>query len=112
MSAIRVVDIGEAETYEEPTLLSRRVIRKEHGSAGMSFNVTTLREGYDDPAVKYPDHDEIVYILSGRVEITFGGRTQSLGQGKAIFVPRGETYGYRVIEGPNDVVAVFSPAKF
>jgi hypothetical protein len=27
-------------------------------------------------------------------------------------VPRGQTYGYKVIKGPNEVIAAFSPAKF
>ena len=78
----------------------------------MSFNLSTLHEGYDDQAVTYPDHDEIVYILSGTVEFTFDGNTQTLGAGKAMHIPRGKTYGYKVIDGPNEVVAVFTPARF
>lgn len=112
MSGIKVVDVSDAEVYEESLFVSRRVIRKEHGAASMSFNVSTLHEGYDDQEVMYPDHDEVVYILTGKVEFTVDGTTQTLGEGKAIYVPRGQTYGYRVIEGPNDVVAVFTPAKF
>lgn len=112
MSGIKVVDISDAEVYEEPTLISRRVIRKEHGAQGMSFNVSTLHQGYEDPDVTYPDHDEAVYILKGTVEFTCDGETQSLGPGTAIYVPRGESYGYKVTEGPNDVIAVFTPAKF
>ena len=112
MSGIKVVDVGDAEVSEESLFVSRRVIRKEHGAERMSFNVSTLHEGYHDPEVTYPDHDEIVYILTGKVEFTVDGATQTLGEGKAIYVPRGQVYGYKVIEGPNDVVAVFTPAKF
>ena len=112
MSGIKIVDLSEAEVYEEPTLVSRRVIRKVHGAEGMSFNVATLHEGYDDAAVTYPDHDEVVYILSGTVEFTVDGKTQTLGKGKTMYIPRGETYGYKVTEGPNEVIAVFTPAKF
>ena len=111
MSGIKVVDIREAELYEEPTFISRRVIRKEHGAEGMSLNVSTLHEGYQDAAVVYPDHDEAVYILSGEAEFTIAGKTQTVGPGKAIYIPRGETYGYKVTKGPNEVVAVFTPAK-
>jgi len=28
-----------------------------------------------------------------------------------VFVPRGSRYGYRVTKGPNEMVAVFSPAR-
>ena len=112
MSGIKVVDLSEAEVYEEPTLISRRVIRKVHGAEGASFNVVTLHEGYDDAAVTYPDHDEVVHILSGTVEFTVDGKTQTLGKGKTIYSPRGETYGYKVTEGPNELIVVFTPAKF
>ena len=112
MSEIRVIDISEAEVYQDQTLISRRLVRRAHGSAGVSLNVTTLQQGYDDQNVVYPDHDEIVYLLSGTVEITVDGKTRTIGAGKAIFVPRGQRYGYKVTAGPNEVVAVFSPAKF
>jgi len=112
MSSIKVVDVSDAEVVEFPNIVSRRVVRKAHGATGMSFNVTTLHEGYDDQAVSYPDHDEIVYILSGTVELTLDGKTQVIGAGKAMYVPRGQTYGYKVLEGPNEVIAAFSPAKF
>lgn len=112
MSEIKVVDVTEAEIVSDPTFTSRRVIRKVHGAQGMSFNVSTLNEGYDDQAVTYPEHDEIVYMLSGLVELTIDGRTQTVGPGKAIYIPRGKTYGYKVVKGPNEVIAAFSPAKF
>jgi len=112
MSGIEVVDLSEAEVVEHPTYTSRRVIRKVHGAQGMSFNVTTLHEGYEDPAVAYADHDEIVYLLSGRVELTIDGRTRTIGPGTAFYVPRGQTYGYKVVEGPNDVIATFTPGRF
>ena len=112
MSGIKIVGISEAEVHEEPTLVSRRLIRKEHGAEGMSFNIATLHEGYDDAAVMYPDHDEAVYILSGEAEFTVAGKTQTLGPGKAMYIPRGETYGYKVTKGPNELAVVFTPAKF
>ena len=112
MGGIKVIDVNDAEVFAESLLVSRRVVRREHGADSMSFNVSTLHEGYDDPQVTYPDHDEIVYILSGTVEFTVDGKTQTLGNGKAMYIPRGQSYGYKVTEGPNDVVAVFTPAKF
>jgi quercetin dioxygenase-like cupin family protein len=112
VSGIQVVDLGAAEVVSQPTFVSRRLIRQAHGSHGASFNVTTLHEGYDDPAVSYPDHDEIVYILSGTVELTIAGETRTVGAGTGFYVPRGERYGYKVVRGPNEVIAVFTPAKF
>ncbi len=111
MSGIKVVDLSDAELYEDETVTSRRLVRLEHGSKEMSFNVSTLHEGYDDQACVYADYDEIVYLLSGTAELTIDGKTQNISEGTAFYVPRGKPYGYKVIEGPNDVIAVFTPAK-
>ncbi|MBI4692965.1 MAG: cupin domain-containing protein [Gammaproteobacteria bacterium] len=111
-STIKVVDVKDAEVYEDATVVSRRVVRKVHGAQGMSFNVTTLKEGYHDAAVTYPGHDEIVYVLSGTVELTIAGESRVVGPGTAIYVPRGQTYGYKVLSGPNEVIATFTPARF
>jgi len=112
MSGIKIVSPSEIDVVEQPDFTSRRVIRKEHGVHQVGLNVSTLHTGYDDAAVTYPEHDEIVYILSGKVELTVDGKTQTMGPGSTFYVQRGATYGYKVVEGPNDVVAVFTPAKF
>ena len=111
MSGIKVMDLGDAEVYEDETVISRRLVRREHGSEEMSFNVSTLKEGMEDADCVYADYDEIVYVLSGRAELTIEGETRTVSAGTAFYVPRGASYGYRVIEGPNDVIAVFTPAK-
>ena len=111
MSGIKVMDLGDAEIYEDETVVSRRLVRRAHGSEEMSLNVSTLKEGYDDPACVYAEYDEIVYILSGTAELTIDGETRTVGKGTAFYVPRGASYGYKVIEEPNDVIAVFTPAK-
>ena len=111
MSGIKVVDLSDAEVYEDKTVLSRRLVRREHGSDEMSFNVSTLHVGYDDQACVYADYDEIVYVLGGKAELTIDGKTQTIAKGTAFYVPRGQPYGYKVIEGPNELIAVFTPAK-
>jgi quercetin dioxygenase-like cupin family protein len=111
MSGIKVMNLSDAEIYEDATVTSHRLVRREHGSEEMSFNVATLHEGYDEQACVYADYDEIVYLLSGMVELTIEGSTQTISAGTAFYVPRGVPYGYKVIEGPNDLVAVFTPAK-
>lgn len=111
MSGIKVMSLDDAEVYEDETVISRRLVRRAHGSEEMSLNVSTLKEGMEDPDCVYADYDEIVYVLSGTAELTIDGETQTVGKGTAFYVPRGASYGYKVIEAPNDVIAVFTPAK-
>jgi mannose-6-phosphate isomerase-like protein (cupin superfamily) len=108
---IRILTLkNDAEVVRLDHLTSRRLVRKAHGSSAMSFNVSTLEQGYDDREVQY-DHDEIFYILAGEAEIQVEGVRQLLTPGMAVFVPRGSKYAYRVTKGPNEMVAVFSPAR-
>ncbi len=109
---IRVLALkDDAEVVRLDHLTSRRLVRKAHGSSAMSFNVTTLEQGYDDREVQYADHDEIFYILAGEAEIEFDGVCHLLTPGMAVFVPRGSKYAYRVTKGPNEMVAVFAPTR-
>jgi len=109
---IRVLTLkDDAEVVRLDHLTSRRLVRKTHGSNTMSFNVSTLEQGYDDREVQYADYDEIFYILAGEAEIEFDGGRYLLAPGMAVFVPRGSKYAYRVTKGPNELVAVFSPAR-
>ena len=109
---IRVLTLkDDAEVVRLDYLTSRRLVRKTHGSNTMSFNVSTLEQGYDDREVQYADYDEIFYILAGEAEIEFDGGRHLLAPGMAVFVPRGSKYAYRVTKGPNELVAVFSPAR-
>jgi quercetin dioxygenase-like cupin family protein len=111
MSGIKVMNLNDAEVYEDETVISRRVVRRDHGSEEMSMNVATLRESYNDQNCVYAEYDEIVYVLSGAAELTIDGKTQTVSKGTAFYVPRGVSYGYKVTEAPNDVIAVFTPAK-
>ena len=111
MSGIKVVDVEGGESSDSPEMVSRR-LGKEHGAVSMSLSLASMSEGLDDPAVSYPDNDQIIYVLSGTVELTEGGRTHKLDKGKAVFIPRGETYGYRVTKGPHEVIAVYAPGKY
>lgn len=79
----------------------------------MSLNVTTIREGYEDEApVTYDGYDEIVYVLAGEAEVEFEGTTHKLMAGSALFIPDGCSYKYRVTKGPNEIIAVYGPARF
>ena len=111
MREIKIIDKDEAERIAEDGIVTHRLITAKDGSPDVTFGISSMPLGHHDPAVTYPDHDEIIFIVSGVVEFSINGETQSLGKGKTIFIPKGETYGYKVVEGPNEVYYAFSPAK-
>jgi mannose-6-phosphate isomerase-like protein (cupin superfamily) len=113
--AVRLLTVDDATVKESAGGLhtSRRLVRREHGSERMAFNVTTILEGFEDEEpVSYQGYDEIVYVLAGEAEADCNGTTHVLKPGSALFVPDGASFRYRVTTGPNEIVAVYSPARF
>ena len=52
MSGIKVMSLGDAEVYEDETVISRRLVRRAHGSEEISLNVSTLKEGMGRPGLR------------------------------------------------------------
>jgi len=98
---------------DEGRHISRRLVRREHGSTAVSLNITTIHDGFEDAApVSYDGYDEIVYMLAGEAEVEFDGVRHKLAAGAALVVPNGCSYKYKVVKGPTEIIAVFSPARF
>ncbi len=45
--------------------------------------------------------------LRGRI---LGAQTRLIKPGKVVYVPKGESYGCKVVEGPHQAVVVWTPA--
>jgi uncharacterized cupin superfamily protein len=90
---------------------SKRLIGRDMGSERVSLNFTVIEattEAYDS---HYPEHDELIFIISGVGEIEWEGREATrVSAGAAIFVPQGRHYRYRVVDAPQAAVVVLGPA--
>lgn len=92
-----------------------------HGQDGQHHLVvgqsSSMRLWHDeqpgDTADKQPhanDYETLGYVISGRVELTLGGQTLTLGEGDSYCVPRGAQHTYRVTE-PLTAVEVTTPGQ-
>ncbi|MDP6529955.1 MAG: cupin domain-containing protein [Gemmatimonadota bacterium] len=54
-------------------------------------------------------HDETVVILAGSGVMRLGEETLSVGPGSILLIPRGTVHALSVLDGPMEVVSVFSP---
>ena len=89
---------------------SKRLIRRDMGSERVSLNYTVIEATSEEYDSHYPEHDELVFIISGVGEIEWDGEATRVSAGTAIFVPQGRHYRYRVVEAPQEAVIVFGPA--
>ncbi len=99
----------------EPTLFltreSRRLITPERDkSMRVSVHKIDRYAGYSDE-VRYPENDEILYIIEGEGFIIEGDEKTAIRPGSCVFIPAGETYRMFSIV-PLHMIAVLSPPRY
>ncbi|TCC36465.1 cupin domain-containing protein [Kribbella speibonae] len=111
---IQIVSAGNVTPVilgDTGAMRSKRLIRRDMGSERVSLNFTVTEETTEEYESDYPEHDELIFIVSGVGEIEWeGSEATRVSAGMAIFVPQGCGYRYRVVEGPQEAVIVFGPA--
>lgn len=85
-----VAPSGPAVAYH--TMLSSR-----DTGGPLSVSDATWSAGTGAPAHRHASEDELLIVLSGEIELAFGGRTFRRGPGEPAFVPRGTLHGFRAV---------------
>lgn len=75
----------------------------------LTFGVVRLKAGTVVPRHQHP-HEQISYIVSGRVEFSVGPDTRTLGPGMTAAIPGGVEHGVTV-HTDTEIIDVFSPAR-
>jgi quercetin dioxygenase-like cupin family protein len=88
-----------------PGVLRRTLVWGER----MLFVEFTIPKGSGVPAHKHP-HEQIGYVVSGRMEFTIGDEVRVLGAGDAYLMPGNVGHSTRALED-SVVVDVFSPVR-
>jgi quercetin dioxygenase-like cupin family protein len=74
------------------------------------FVVEHRMEGEWVGAAHSHPHEQVVYVVSGRLRVTAGGRTFEVGQGDSFAVRGGVEHQASALE-PSVVIDVFTPAR-
>lgn len=109
---IQVVRLDEVTPVRAEQRFRYNIItRQQHGSERMSFHMIVVDPGRSG-TTKY-DMDEIVYVLEGKLTLSWDGQTVDLLPGMVAFIPAGQEFGFRYgDEGlTTRVIAVYSPAQ-
>jgi quercetin dioxygenase-like cupin family protein len=84
-------------------------LRTTPGDALM-VSVVSLEEGAVVPDHSHP-HEQMGYLVSGRLEFTVGGRTEVLGPGDVWRIPGGVPHRVVAVGGPAVAIDVFHPVR-
>lgn len=80
-------------------------------SSTMTFGRVVLRAGHGSPRHRHPNCDEILHVLSGRVEHSLGDASFTLGPGDTISIPTGQWHGAQVLgDSDAEMIICFSSA--
>ena len=77
---------------------------------GLMISVVDLDEGGIVPDHEH-SHEQMGYLLSGRLEFTIDGITRTLGPGDAWRIPGGVRHSARAVDGPAVALDVFHPVR-
>lgn len=84
-------------------------IRTTAGDALM-LSVVTFEPGSEVAEHAHP-HEQVGYLVSGRLEFTVGGLTRTLGPGDRWSIPGGVPHSVRAVDGPALALDVFHPVR-
>jgi len=73
----------------------------------MTFGVVTIKAGHANPRHRHPNCDEILHLLSGRLEHSLGDELYVMNAGDTISIPTGAWHNARSI-GAEDAVMTIS----
>src|ERR1700761_7419358 len=91
---------GAAEALDFPWgRITWTVSRSLGNSAAMTFGRVLMRAGMSNPRHRHPNCDEILHLLSGRIDHTLGAETFVMEAGDTISIPAGVWHQARALEG-------------
>jgi quercetin dioxygenase-like cupin family protein len=77
-------------------------------SSSMSFGRVTIRAGQENPRHRHPNCDEILHVISGRIEHEIDGMTVAMGPGDSISIPQGMWHQARAVSEDAEMAICFN----
>jgi quercetin dioxygenase-like cupin family protein len=85
--------------------------RRVGNSTSMSFGRVTIRAGQENPLHRHPNCDEILHLISGRLQHAMAGEWTTLEAGDSISIPQGVWHQARALGNHDAEIAIcFSSA--
>ena len=98
--------LADGELIEQPWGTLRWLVSRKLGnSATMTFGRATIPAGIENPRHRHPNCDEILHVLSGRIEHSLGEERFTMEPGDTISIPAGVWHNAHAL-GDEDAVTV------
>ena len=87
----------------------RTLANESNGSDRISFAHEVTDDAVEAKGVVTNGHDELVYLIRGKCEVGFDGKTEIVGPGGFFFIPDGVPWDFKILETPYEAIGAFSP---
>ena len=106
MPSTPVRKLADCEVIDQPWGTLRWLVSRTLGnSATMTFGRATIPAGIENPRHRHPNCDEILHVLSGRIEHSLGEERFTMEPGDTISIPAGVWHNAHAL-GDVDAVTV------
>ncbi|MCR5026728.1 MAG: cupin domain-containing protein [Methanobrevibacter sp.] len=95
----KALDIQELIEYQEDSVVSREVIKKELGT--VTFFAFDKGQGLSEHSAPF---DAMVQIIDGEAEITISGVNNTVRAGEIIIMPANEPHALQAVNGPYKMI--------
>ncbi len=103
---------ADAEIVDQPWGELRWLVSRKLGnSTTMTFGRVVIPAGVSNPRHRHPNCDEVLHLLSGRIEHSIGDQLCVLEPGDTISIPAGTWHNARALDDADaEMVISFSSA--
>lgn len=95
----KALDIQTLVEYQDDTVVSREVIKKELG--GVTFFAFDKGQGLSEHSAPF---DAMVQVIDGEAEITISGVKNTVKSGEIIIMPANEPHALQAVNGPYKMI--------
>lgn len=88
----RVVKLAELAAYQETSVVSRQLLKKESGN--VTLFAFAAGQGLSEHTAPF---DALVHVLEGEAEVTIAGNPYKLAAGEAIVMPANRPHSLRAV---------------
>ena len=112
MTSSPVLKLSEGQAFDQPWgKLTWLASRKLGNSTTMTFGRAVIPANQANPRHRHPNCDEILHVLSGRIEHSLGDRSYVMEPGDTLSIPAGVWHNARSLDGVDAVTVIcFSSA--
>jgi transcriptional regulator with XRE-family HTH domain len=109
---VSIVRRDEGHRFNTDAKVSTEHLVTDFATKKMGATKVTVELGFDSGGQSVVHGEQFIFVLSGKIEVTIGERTQKLVAGDSLYMADGTTYTWcNVANGKTELLRVVTPSQ-